>query len=146
MSRSNLKIRERLKESKQIKRAMLKDEGVAEEESILQASDKRHGSSLIISVHRGEDCIKTLIKSLNKQSLDQRYYEVIFIFNGDYKESESLLETLNKEFVYQILYSERGVGRARNVGINNAKYAYISFLDVDDTLSEDYLKHSLEEA
>lgn len=146
MSMSNLKIRERLKEIKQIKRAILKDEAVAEEESILQASDKPHGISLIIPVHRGEDFIKTLVNSLNKQSLDQRYYEVIFIFNGDYKESESLLETLNKEFVYQILYSERGVGRARNVGINNAKYAYISFLDVDDTLSEDYLKHSLEEA
>ena len=34
---SNLKIRERLKEIKQIKRAILKDEAVAEEESILQA-------------------------------------------------------------------------------------------------------------
>src|SRR5699024_12841205 len=98
-----------------------------------------HGISLIIPVHRGEDFIKTLVNSLNKQSLDQRYYEVIFIFNGDYKESETLLETLNKEFVYQIFYSERGVGRARYVVINNAKYAFISFLDVYDSLSEDYL-------
>src|SRR5699024_12370425 len=106
MSMSNLKIRERLKEIKQIKRAILKDEAVAEDESIVHASDKPHGISLLIPVHRGEDFIKTLVNSLNKQSLDQRYYEVIFIFNGDYKESESLLETLNKEFVYQILYSE----------------------------------------
>src|SRR5699024_5451450 len=111
MSMSNLKIRERLKEIKQIKRAILKDEAVAEEESILQASDKHHVISLIIPVHRGENFIKTLVKSLNKQNLDQRYYEVIFIFYGDYKERETLLETLNKEFVYQIFYSERGVGR-----------------------------------
>ena len=146
MSMSNLKIRERLKQIKKIKNSIQNDQQVPEEHSPFPVVDLKHGVSVIIPVHRGEDFIKGLVDSINKQSLDSRYFEVLFIFNGDYEASEEIFNTLEKNFKHQILYAEQGVGRARNLGINNAAFAYTTFLDVDDTLSVDYLKHSLEEA
>lgn len=146
MSMSNLKIRERLKQIKKIKNSIQNDQQVPEEHSPFPVVDLKHGVSVIIPVHRGEDFIKGLVDSINKQSLDSRYFEVLFIFNGDYEASEEIFNTLEKNFKHQILYTEQGVGRARNLGINNAAFAYTTFLDVDDTLSVDYLKHSLEEA
>ncbi len=146
MSMSNLKIRERLKQIKKIKNSILNDQQVPEEQSPFPVVDLSHGVSVIIPVHRGEDFIKELIESITKQSLDSRYFEVLFIFNGEYEASEEIFNSLDKPFKHKVLYAKQGVGRARNLGINNASFAYITFLDVDDTLSVDYLKHALEEA
>lgn len=146
MSMSNLKIRERLKEINKIKNSILSNEKVREEINLFPAINLAHGISVIIPVHQGETFIEDLVDSLRKQSLETKYFEAIFIFNGEYEKSEALLNSFDIPFNHKILYSEQGVGKARNTGINNAQFSYITFLDVDDTLSEDYLKHSLSEA
>lgn len=146
MSMSNLKIRERLKEIYKIKNSILSDEKVQEETTFFPVSNSEEGISIIIPVHLGEKFIEDLVDSVKKQTLDNKYFEVIFIFNGEYEKSEALLNNLDIPFNHKILYSNQGVGIARNMGINNAQYSYITFLDVDDTLSEDYLKNSLSEA
>lgn len=146
MSMSNLKIRERLKEINKIKNSILSDQKLPEEDTGFSGSDLDYGISVIVPVHQGEKYIEDLIESLGKQTLENNYYEVIFIFNGQYEESEKLFSKLSKSFNYKVLYSEKGVGIARNKGVNNAKYSYITFLDVDDTLSTDYLNKSLSEA
>lgn len=143
---SNLKIRERLKEINKIKNSILSDQKVLEDDTSFSTSDLAYGISVIIPVHQGEKFIEDLIESLGKQTLENNYYEVLFIFNGQYEQSEKLFDALPKSFDYKVLYSEQGVGIARNRGINNAKYSYITFLDVDDTLSVDYLNKSLSEA
>lgn len=143
---SNLKIRERLKEINKIKNSILSDQKVLEDDTSFSTSDLAYGISVIIPVHQGERFIENLIESLGKQTLENSYYEVLFIFNGQYEQSEKMFNELSKSFDYQVLYSEQGVGIARNKGINNAKYSYITFLDVDDTLSVDYLNKSLSEA
>ena len=143
---SNLKIRERLKEINTIKNSILSDEKVQEETNFFPVSNLEYGISVIIPVHRGEKFIESLIDSLKKQTLDNKYFEVIFVFNGEYNKSESLLEKMQITFNHRTLYSNQGVGIARNMGINNAQYSYITFLDVDDTLSADYLSNSLSEA
>lgn len=143
---SNLKIRERLKEINTIKNSILSDEKVQEETNFFPVSNLEYGISVIIPVHRGEKFIENLIDSLKKQTLDNKYFEVIFVFNGEYNKSESLLEKMQITFNHRTLYSNQGVGIARNMGINNAQYSYITFLDVDDTLSADYLSNSLSEA
>jgi len=143
---SNLKIRERLKEINTIKNSILSDEKVQEETNFFPVSNLEYGISVIIPVHRGEKFIESLIDSLKKQTLDNKYFEVIFVFNGEYNKSKSLLEKMQITFNHRTLYSNQGVGIARNMGINNAQYSYITFLDVDDTLSADYLSNSLSEA
>lgn len=143
---SNLKIRERLKEINTIKNSILSDEKVQEETTFFPVSNLEYGISVIIPVHRGEKFIESLIDSLKKQTLDNKCFEVIFVFNGEYNKSESLLEKMQITFNHRTLYSNQGVGIARNMGINNAQYSYITFLDVDDTLSADYLSNSLSEA
>lgn len=146
MSMSNLKIRERLKEIKEIKNSILSDEKVQEEVTLFPNNDLENGISVIIPVHQGENFIENLVDSLKRQSLDYKFFEAVFVFNGEYEKSEKLLSRLDKPFKYKVLYSNKGVGTARNTGINNADYSYITFLDVDDTLSFDYLKNSLSEA
>lgn len=146
MSMSNLKIRERLKEIKEIKNSILSDEKVQEEVTLFPNNDLKNGISVIIPVHQGENFIENLVDSLKRQSLDYKFFEAVFVFNGEYEKSEKLLSRLDKPFKYKVLYSNKGVGTARNTGINNADYSYITFLDVDDTLSFDYLKNSLSEA
>lgn len=146
MSMSNLKIRERLKEIKEIKNSILSDEKVQEEVTLFPNNDLENGISVIIPVHQGENFIENLVDSLKRQSLDYKFFEAVFVFNGEYEKSEKLLSMLDKPFKYKVLYSNKGVGTARNTGINNADYSYITFLDVDDTLSFDYLKNSLSEA
>ncbi|CAD2077174.1 Putative glycosyltransferase EpsH [Jeotgalicoccus aerolatus] len=143
---SNLKIRERLKEIKEIKNSILSDEKVQEEVTLFPNNDLENGISVIIPVHQGENFIENLVDSLKRQSLDYKFFEAVFVFNGEYEKSEKLLSRLDKPFKYKVLYSNKGVGTARNTGINNADYSYITFLDVDDTLSFDYLKNSLSEA
>lgn len=143
---SNLKIRERLKEIKEIKNSILSDEKVQEEVTLFPNNDLENGISVIIPVHQGENFIENLVDSLKRQSLDYKFFEAVFVFNGEYEKSEKLLSMLDKPFKYKVLYSNKGVGTARNTGINNADYSYITFLDVDDTLSFDYLKNSLSEA
>lgn len=143
---SNLKIRERLKEIKEIKNSILSDEKVQEEVTLFPNNDLENGISVIIPVHQGENFIENLVDSLKRQSLDYKFFEAVFVFNGEYEKSEKLLSRLDKPFKYKVLYSHKGVGTARNTGINNADYSYITFLDVDDTLSFDYLKNSLSEA
>lgn len=146
MRMSNLKIRERLKEINIIKNSVLSDEKIQEEKSLFPVSRLEFGISVIVPVHRGEKFIENLVDSLRKQTLETNLFEVIFVFNGEYEKSETLLKNLQKPFTHRTLHSEQGVGIARNLGINNAKYSYITFLDVDDTLSADYLKNSLAEA
>ena len=143
---SNLKIRERLKEINNIKNSILSDEKIQEEATLFPVSNLEEGISIIIPIHRGEKFIEDLVDSVKKQTLSNNHFEVIFVFNGEYKKSEELLNNLDTPFNHKILYSGQGVGIARNMGINNAQYSYITFLDVDDTLSADYLKNSLSEA
>ena len=143
---SNLKIRERLKEINKIKNSVLSDEKIQEDTPLFPVSNLECGISVIIPVHQGEKFIEDLVDSLKIQTLETKLFEVIFVFNGEYEKSEALLKKLQTPFNHKILYSAQGVGIARNLGINNAQYSYITFLDVDDTLSADYLKNSLAEA
>ena len=143
---SNLKIRERLKEIKKIKNFLEKDQAVPVDQGPLLLNEKLYGITVVIPIHKAEDYIKRLVESLNKQTLDNRYFEVIVIFNGDFLESEKIFNKLNKLFPFKIYQSEKGVGKARNIGIRESSFSYITFLDADDTLSPDFLKNSLAES
>lgn len=143
---SNLKIRERLKEIKKIKNSLIQDQEVPRDDGHFPLANRKYGISVIIPIHRSEKFIEGLIESINIQTLDKNNFEVLFIFNGDYETSENIFNNMSKSFQHKILYSEKGVGRARNLGINESLYSYITFLDADDTLSSDYLENSLSES
>ncbi|WP_017548089.1 glycosyltransferase [Salinicoccus carnicancri] len=140
---AELNIRKRLQEIEEQKRAITLGKKTAgrPESHELPLSE---GISVIIPVHRGEEYIERLIGSLEAQTLEREQFEVIIIFNGEYVRTEEIFNSLETKKQYRVIYTEQGVSRARNAGIDNASYSNIAFLDSDDTISADYLEKSLE--
>lgn len=88
-----------------------------------------YNSSLFI-----EQCLRSII-NLNLEI----YYEIIVIDDASTDNSvaavNKLIESNPHIEITLITNSEnKGVSYSRNVGINNARYEYISFVDSDDTL------------
>lgn len=88
-----------------------------------------YNSSLFI-----EQCLRSII-NLNLEI----YYEIIVIDDASTDNSVDIVNKIIKNNphieITLITNSEnKGVSYTRNVGINNARYEYISFVDSDDTL------------
>ena len=70
-------------------------------------------------------------------------YELIIVNDGSTDATDQIIQknlTINKRIRYFSLKKNRGVSVARNVGIDNAQGEFITFVDVDDNVSEDYLE------
>lgn len=111
-----------------------------------QAS-RKYGVSVIIPSCKGEATIEKCLKSIVNQTLDSSFYEVILIINGDKDGTIYIAEKLKSQYVnfnFKILASTpKGVGNARNLGVKNASYQYLTFIDDDDYVSERYLEGML---
>lgn len=103
--------------------------------------------SVVIPTYKPDYTLYECLDSLKKQTLNCEMFEVIIVLNGDKKPYEEEINnyiktsSLNINFVYA---EEKGVSNARNVGIKLAKGEYITFIDSDDWVSENYLKGLLE--
>ena len=99
--------------------------------------------SIIIPTYKPKDYIWTCLDSLCSQTMKSTAWEVILVLNGCKKPWLSQLEQYaakHKDIDIHIIQTdEPGVSNARNVGIDNAKGEYITFLDDDDYVSETYL-------
>lgn len=106
--------------------------------------------SVIIPSYKPGAYLNECLESLKQQTLDSRSFEVILILNGC---SEPWLGQI-KEWQVQnnltnfrlINVSEGGVSNARNIGIEESKGEYITFLDDDDYVSPEYLEELLKNA
>lgn len=99
--------------------------------------------SVIVPVYNVEkylsDCIDSIINQTYKN------IEVILVDDGspdgsgkiadDYAERDKRVKVIHKE--------NGGVASARNVGIRNAKGAFITFVDSDDWIATDYIEYLL---
>ncbi|WP_414051193.1 glycosyltransferase [Macrococcus animalis] len=118
-------------------------------ENTLYEYDK--GISLVIPIFNGKQYLLRLISSLSKLNVSKVNVEFLFILNGsdeqikeDIDELVSLIKSNTfDERYYQILYSSKGAGNARNIGIKHAQFSHILFLDCDDTLHQNTLSHLL---
>lgn len=95
--------------------------------------------SIVIPAYNVE---KYILKCVNS-CLTQTYknIEVIVIDDGS---TDSTLEILNKikNKKLQIIHKENdGVSSSRNIGIKNSNGKYITFVDGDDYLSEDFIEY-----
>lgn len=84
-------------------------------------------------------CLLSLLPQLTSQC------EVILVDDGsDQPAEETLFSTLinfsSKSYVYQ---QNKGVASARNTGIENARGKFITFLDADDWVGDNYISESL---
>ena len=87
--------------------------------------------TVVIPFYNSSKTIRNSIKSIQNQTFKK--FEVIFVDDGSVDESLSIIEREKCDIPVRILKQDnKGQGAARNFGIKNACFNYISFLDADD--------------
>ena len=93
--------------------------------------------SFIIPVHNAAKTLKRAVTSLTNQSAPASSYEIILIENGSSDDSYVLCQELAQTFPQVRLFqSDKGVSKARNLGLNQAQGDYVVFIDADDRLPQ----------
>ncbi|HLV62938.1 glycosyltransferase family 2 protein [Galbibacter sp.] len=92
--------------------------------------------SIIIPVYNVEKYIERCILSCYDQQLEQSQYEIIVIDDESPDNSVKIVQRLMNAYSNLRIISQKnkGLGGARNTGIENAKGRYLLFLDSDDYL------------
>ena len=94
--------------------------------------------SVIIPLYNKEHTIINTINTVFNQSFQD--FEIIIVNDGSVdKGIEKINNHVFDNRVRIIDQKNAGVSAARNVGVENAKYNYIAFLDADDVWLPDYL-------
>ena len=87
--------------------------------------------SIIVPTYNRENVIERALRSILCQTYSA--YEVIVVDDGSTDGTETVVTGLQDDRIrYIALQENQGVAHARNVGIQQAKYDYIAFLDSDD--------------
>lgn len=101
--------------------------------------------SIIIPVYNTSQTLKRCIESIQKQSFTD--YELILIDDGSVDESAALCDTYKKkdENIKVKHQKNKGLSVARNVGLEMVQGEYITFVDSDDSISENTLQELMDE-
>lgn len=94
--------------------------------------------SVIIPIYNSEKTIARCLESLTAQKRED--VQIIAVNDGSRDSSEKIVlrfaaENPAIEYIYQ---ENAGVSRARNTGLEHAKGTYVTFVDSDDYVTEDY--------
>lgn len=94
--------------------------------------------SVIIPIYNSEKTIARCLESLTAQKRED--VQIIAVNDGSRDSSEEIVlrfaaENPAIEYIYQ---ENAGVSRARNTGLEHAKGTYVTFVDSDDYVTEDY--------
>jgi len=103
--------------------------------------------SIIVPIYNVRDRILNTLKSIKNQSFKD--FEVLFIDDGSPDDSSKIANEYlkNTHVNYRIIKKENGgVSSARNLGINEAKGEYITFLDSDDYIESNMIEIFFEKA
>ena len=84
--------------------------------------------SIIISTHNSEEYIERCIKSLYSQSCDKNLFEIIVVDDGSNDKSVQI----SKKYADKVVETKPcTIGKARNIGVDNAIGSYLAFIDSD---------------
>lgn len=87
--------------------------------------------SIILPTYNRANIIRRALDSILSQTYPS--YEIIVVDDGSTDETASIVGTIEDSRIRYIpLEKNQGVAHARNVGIQEAKYHYLAFLDSDD--------------
>ena len=108
-----------------------------------ELSGKRALISVIVPVYNVESFLIRCISSIREQTY--RNLEILLIDDGSEDASGEICDTLAKEDsrISVIHKQNAGLSSARNVGLDNAKGEYISFIDSDDWVMKNYFENML---
>jgi glycosyltransferase involved in cell wall biosynthesis len=98
---------------------------------------------IIIPTYQPGDFLIDCLSSIERQTLSFSGFKVTIVLNGNKEPYYSNIEATLRDFSFSfsLIYTEeKGVSKARNIGIERTSYPYIVFLDDDDILTENYLE------
>ncbi len=95
--------------------------------------------SIIVPVYNGEDYIQNNYSSLLSQSITE--FEIIYVDDGSTDDSLNILNSLQSQDIRVRILKQKNTGAifARMLGVQHAKYSFVTFIDVDDTVTPIYL-------
>lgn len=103
--------------------------------------------SAIIPIYNNFSLMQPLLHSLNAQK--NRFFEIIFIDDCSSDDSYKQLkkESNNFKFNFKLLKNIRnsGPGFTRNIGIENCNSEYITFIDADDYITNDFFDNIIDQ-
>lgn len=96
---------------------------------------KDNDFSIVIPAYNAEKFIEEALESIKRQTYSK--YEIIVVNNGSEDSTLTIAENFKKnnpglDMSIISVMPNQGISKARNIGSEKAKYAYISYLDVDD--------------
>src|SRR5699024_86358 len=96
--------------------------------------------SVIVPIYNAEKYLKKCLDSLVRQLFEG--LEIVLINDGSTDSSLSICQNYAEEHPHIHVYTtpNRGVSNARNTGMELARGTWITFLDSDDWISENYFK------
>jgi glycosyltransferase involved in cell wall biosynthesis len=116
--------------------------------SFLQINYKQNMNTLAISVivpvYNVEQYLRECLDSILNQTFT--YFELLLINDGSPDASGRICnEYAQKDSRIRVFHKENGgVSSARNLGLDNARGKWITFIDSDDWVDNTYLEHLLE--
>ena len=101
--------------------------------------------SIIVSIYKKEEYLEQCIESLVHQTYPN--LDIILIDDGSPDQCGEICDDYAKQYesIHVIHQKNEGLGFARNVGMENAKGEYITFVDPDDWLELDCIEKVLNE-
>lgn len=96
--------------------------------------------SVIIPIFNKELYIEELVSSIHKQTFTD--FECIIVDDGSTDNSSYICEKASqRDKRIQVIKTENfGVSHARNIGLNASTGDYVTFMDSDDSITENYLE------
>ena len=99
--------------------------------------------SMIIPIYNAGKYLAECLDSCTQQNISPDDYEIICVNDGSTDDSPAILNAYASRFrqIKVITQSNAGVSAARNAGMDNAAGDYIWFIDADDIIVPNCLKH-----
>lgn len=98
--------------------------------------------SIIMPVYNAEKFVRQAIQSVVNQPYP--HWELLIVNDGSTDSSKKILQSFSDNRIRYFEQAKKGVGAARNVGLQHMKGDYFCFLDADDVLPSSSLGGRLE--
>ncbi|KKL00428.1 glycosyltransferase family 2 protein [Rheinheimera mesophila] len=102
--------------------------------------------AVLIPTYRPGTYLEECLRCFESQTLSKEYFHVYIALNGPSTGYKEYIDSLVSRFTFNLTYSyieHAGVSLARNFLIDNSVSDYITFVDDDDLVSENYLEELL---
>lgn len=94
--------------------------------------------SIIINAYNAEKTIEKCINSILENEYED--YEIIVVNDGSTDKTEQIAQLFASNKIRYYLKKNTGIADSRNFGIEKAKGEYITFVDSDDYVSNEYFE------